>query len=348
MSVSDLTPDDIRRAVAERPKLRPRDIAETLGLGEAALVAAQVGRTAVQIAADPDSILPRIPALGEVMALTRTRSVVHEKVGTYTEFHPGDHAAMVLGADIDLRIFPRHWVHAWAVETDSDGGVKRSIQVFDPAGDAIHKIHLRAASHLPAWDSLVADLRSSEQSETVSLAPRAPVEAAKVDTSKVETLRAEWRRLTDTHQFLRLTRKLKLNRLGAYRIAGAPFVRRLAPGAVTDALQRLAESGTPVMVFVGNAGCIQIHTGPIHKVAPMGPWQNVMDPNFNLHLRADHVAEVWAVEKPTKAGPALSIEAFDDQGALICQVFGVRKQDADYTGPWSELVAALPEQEAVV
>jgi hypothetical protein len=44
----------------------------------------------------------------------------------------------------------------------------------------------------------------------------------------------------------------------------------------------------PVMIFVGNMGCIQIHGGPVEKIVPMGPWINVMDPRFNLHLRADH------------------------------------------------------------
>ena len=43
----------------------------------------------------------------------------------------------------------------------------------------------------------------------------------------------------------------------------------------------------------------------------MGPWQNVMDPGFNLHLRRDRITEVWAVEKQTRDGPTISVEAFD-------------------------------------
>jgi hypothetical protein len=37
------------------------------------------------------------------------------------------------------------------------------------------------------------------------------------------------------------------------------------------------------MCFVGNRGCIQIHTGPVKNIKIMGPWLNVMDPGFNLH-----------------------------------------------------------------
>ena len=44
------------------------------------------------------------------------------------------------------------------------------------------------------------------------------------------------------------------------------------------------------MCFVGNRGCIQIHSGPIQDIKPMGPWINIFDETFHLHLRLDHVA----------------------------------------------------------
>ena len=45
------------------------------------------------------------------------------------------------------------------------------------------------------------------------------------------------------------------------------------------------------MCFVGNHGTIQIHTGTVKNLQPMGPWLNVMDPTFHMHLRMDHIAE---------------------------------------------------------
>jgi len=338
------TPEEIRAARAENPKLRDRDLADRLGISEAALVAADTGRGVTRIAAHPDALVPRLAALGDVMALTRNDSAVHEKVGVYANYTPGQHAAMVVTEEIDLRIFPRHWVHAFAVERQGEGGIRRSLQVFDAAGDAVHKVHLRAVSDLAAWAALVADLAEPTQSATLAAEPREPAEAPKGDPAKADLLRQEWRKMTDTHQFLRLVSKLKMNRLGAYRIAGAPFARPLAPESVNTTLEAVAEAGIPVMLFVGNRGCIQIHSGPIHTLQPMGPWQNVMDPGFNLHLRRDHVAEVWAVEKPTVRGPALSVEAFDAEGGLLLQAFGYRKEreGIDHTAPWSEIVAGLP------
>lgn len=337
-----ITPDEIRTFQAENPKLRSRDQADRLGISEAQLVAASQGRGVTCIAAHPDQIMAAAQRLGEVMALTRNESCVHEKVGRYDNYHTGKHAAMVLTEEIDLRMFPNHWQHAFMVEAETEGGIRRSLQVFDAAGDAVHKIFLRDGSSLAAWDALRLSLALPEQSDTVPVDARTPPEAAKSNFEKVDILREEWRRMTDTHQFLRLTAKLRMNRLGAYRIAGAPFVRPLAPKAVETLLTQLAQDGTEVMIFVGNRGCIQIHSGPIVTLKPMGPWQNVMDPRFNLHLRLDHVAEVWAVDKPTQRGAAISVEAFDAEGSLIFQIFGLGKDGRNSRAAFGRMVESLP------
>ena len=336
------TPDDILAAIAENPKLRARDLADRLGIAEARLLAARVGHGATRIAANPDLLIPAAEMLGEVMALTRNDHCVSEKVGRYANYHPGPHAAMVLNGAIDLRIFPAHWRHAFAVETPGEDGPRRSLQVFDAAGDAVHKIHLRATSDHGAWAAAVAGLATGEDARSLALDARKPVETPKASPERAEALRRDWAKMTDTHQFLRLVSKLKMNRLGAYRIAGAPLARPLLPQSVDAMLAAVQAEGVAVMVFVGNRGCIQILGGPIRRLEPMGPWQNVLDPGFNLHLRRDRIAEVWAVEKPTQRGPALSVEAFDAEGGLILQVFPVPKGAEDSRAAWAMIVAGLP------
>jgi len=335
-----VTPDTLLRAKLDRPDRRARDLAAELGVSEGALVAAQVGRGATRLKAHPNDLVPPVSTLGEVMALTRNDSAVHERVGVYDAYHAGDHATMVLGPEIDLRMFPKHWAHAFAVVEEAEAGVKRSLQVFDAAGDAVHKVHLKPASDVAAFERLVTALATGDDGRQFDAAPRAEPEGARIREDKLDILRAEWDRMTDTHQFLRLVSKLKMNRLGAYRAAGAPYAEALAPEAVSLMLEGAAAQGIEIMLFVGNAGCIQIHAGAVGTVKPMGPWQNVLDPRFNLHLRADHVAEVWRVWKPTQRGPAISIEAFDPEGRLILQCFGKRKEAEPIA--WDAMVAALP------
>ncbi|MCC6002322.1 MAG: hemin-degrading factor [Pararhodobacter sp.] len=346
MTQTTPTPGALRAALAHNPRARARDLADSLGTAEAALVAARCNAAQVEgarvIRIDPalDRLFPLIRDLGPVLALTRNASAVHERDGTYLGYHSGQHAAMVLGPDIDLRMFPRHWVHGFAVQD----GDKRSVQVFDAAGDAVHKMHLRPASDAAAFDRLVAALRLDDQTDAIALSPRAPAEAPKANPARADDLRKEWSAMTDTHQFLRLTARLKMNRLGAYRVAGAPHARALAASAVEQALRGAALADIPLMIFVGNQGCIQIHGGPVQRIEPMGPWLNVLDPGFNLHLRADHLSEVWLVAKPTRHGLAVSVEGFDAAGALILQIFGQRNPD---TAAWQALTETLPVLEPV-
>ena len=339
-----LSTQEIRAARAENDTLRPRDLADKLGIGEAALIAADCGQTATRIAAHPDRVIAHVMGLGEVMALTRNESCVIEKVGVFENYRSGEHASMVVNPDIDSRFFPRYWQHAFAIET----GDRRSIQIFDAAGDAVHKIFLRETSDLGEWARLVDALRLDDQSPELTLEPRKPTEAPRADPDKADKLRQEWDKMTDTHQFMSITRKLKMNRLGAYRIAGAPYVRPLETTAVDTLLQDVAAAGIHVMIFVGNMGCIQIHGGPIGTLKPMGPWLNVLDPGFNLHLRADHIAEVLAVSKSSRQGPALSVEAFDKDGMLILQIFATRREDPAHFDVFAGIVDRLVDAAAAV
>ena len=350
LSVLDLTPEALRNARSEQPKTRARDLAEQLGVTEAHLIAAAVdGVEVVRLECDMDRLFALVRALGPVLALTRNAHCVHERDGTYLDYHSGQHASMVLGPDIDLRMFPRHWVHAFATRQ----GDRRSVQIFDAAGDAVHKIHLRPHSDIAAFDALVAALRAEDQSDIIHTEPRKPTEAPRASPDKRDDLRGEWEVMSDTHQFLRLTSKLKMNRLGAYRIVGEDKAKALTPDTVSEVLRQAAARQIPLMIFVGNMGCIQIHGGLIHRVEPMGPWMNVLDPGFNLHLRSDKVAEVYLVRKPTKHGMAVSLEAFDAEGMVILQIFGQRapgneqSQATGTTGPlpgtesWVDMVESV-------
>ncbi len=129
------TPAEIRAYRAENPKLRERDIAAQLGISEAALVAAECGLTAIRIESSANRFLERAEELGEVLALTRNESAVHEKVGLYENVKQGHAATLVLGSEIDLRVFPGAWEHGFAVtKTDAKGGGSPQPAVFRQMG----------------------------------------------------------------------------------------------------------------------------------------------------------------------------------------------------------------------
>jgi len=338
------SPEEIRRARADNPKMRERDLALQMGISEAELVAAHAGASARRIEPRVNDLITGMAALGEVMALTRNESAVHEKIGVYDKPVTGEHAARLLGADIDLRIFPGVWAHGFAVEKRDGEDIRRSLQFFDKAGDAVHKIHLRPSSDVAAYEALVSSLLSADQSSGVSILPfEAGAQSAKAQTAAtVEELRTRWSAMTDVHQFFGMLKALKLGRREAVSLVGDDFAWLLDAAAVPVMFERAVETQVPLMCFVGNRGCIQIHSGPIQTIKPMGPWLNVLDETFHLHLRLDHVAETWVVRKPTKDGHVTSIEAYDAAGEMIIQFFGKRHEGTAERDEWRSIAESLP------
>lgn len=341
----------IREARAAQPQTRERDFAATLGITEAEYVAAYCGISAARVSADINALLPQFTALGTVMALTRNESAVHEKIGVYDKARTGERASVVLG-EIDLRIFPARWVHGFAVEKKGeDGEVRHSLQFFDAHGEAVHKIHLRPESDLAAYRALVERIRTEDQSAGIAeIAPRAASAAGKTrQPASREELRSRWEAMTDLHQFFGILRSLELTRLEAFDMAGEDLAWRVANGSIGELMQRMGGSDMPIMCFVGNEGCIQIHTGPVAAIKEMGPWINVLDPTFHLHLRLDHIRQAWVVRKPSKDGHVTSVEAYDAEGRLIIQFFGKRHEGEGERADWralAESLARLPTSNA--
>lgn len=345
----DRAPDhDARRELAQRwaalkagtPHLRARDAAEQLKISEAQLVDSQVGHGARRLKADWPSFFAALPNLGRVMALTRNEDAVHERRGTYEQASFEGHVGLVLGPDIDLRIFLNHWRSLFAIEEQGRKGLMRSLQIFDAQGTAIHKIYAEEATDLDAWQALVRHLAMDAPAEPLAVAPveKAAPKNAAVDR---DAFLAEWSALKDTHEFFGFLKRHKVEPREAFRLSEGRFTARLSAQGTHDLLGRASERGVPIMVFVGNPGLIQIHTGPVLRIERMGPWLNVLDPDFNLHLREDRIGETWLVRKPTVDGFVTSVEIFNQDCGRIASFFGKRKPGEPELEAWRDLAEGL-------
>jgi putative hemin transport protein len=320
------------------PRLRLRDAAARLGASEGELVArlprAQALRT------DWTALLNGLSQAGEVMALTRNEACVHERHGRYEQVSVSGHMGLVLGPDIDLRLFLGRWRHAVFVPAGQPGSPRGSIQVFDAAGVALHKVFATEATDPDALPALAATLADAAAAPLLAepAAPRpTPRPDAEVDA---EALRSGWAGLRDTHDFFPLLRRTGAAREQAFRLAGDAWAERVALDSVQVALGAAARDAVPVMVFVGNPGCIQIHSGPVRRLVPMGPWFNVLDPRFNLHLRTDAIRSAWLIRKPTDDGMVTSIEIFDAGDDVILMLFGLRKPGRPEDPRWRAIAEA--------
>lgn len=337
-----------QRLREEEPGLRARDLAERIGVSEGELVASRCGDGVTRLEGAWPELIRSLPELGRVMVLTRNDSCVHEKKGTFANIEIGGAMGVVLDEAIDLRLFLNHWKHGFVVREEMRGRMLESLQFFDGDGRAVHKIYLTADSHRTGWRSLLGRYSAGVQSPLLELHTVAEplphlIQDAAVD---VEALRAGWRALRDPHDFFALLKKHRVTRTQALHLVGAEFARPVDNGAIRSVLTAAAASGLPIMVFVGSPGVVQIHTGPVHNIKSVGPWLNVLDEDFNLHLREDHIAESWVVQKPTPEGAVTSLELYDARGNQIVQLFGKRKPGIPELEVWRALMRELPTLEA--
>ncbi|MDQ1162770.1 putative hemin transport protein [Chryseobacterium sp. SORGH_AS 447] len=324
---------------AENPHVRIRNAAAELGVSEAELLATSVGEGVTVLKPEFQNILTEVKQLGKVMALTRNEECVHERKGTYLN---GDfsspHAQLFVGEDIDLRIFLNHWKFAFAVAE----GDRKSLQFFGKDGLALHKIYLTKDSNEAAFDVVVEKFKADEQHSAFEFEAVAPKAEEKPDAEiDVEGFQHAWKSLKDTHDFFMMTRKFGVSRTQALRLAPEGFTKKIESSKVVNVLEDASEKELPIMIFVGNRGIIQIHTGNVKKTLWHQQWFNVMDPDFNLHLDVTKIAEAWIVKKPTEDGEVTAIEVFNKEGDFIVQFFGKRKPGIPELQEWKDLVAEL-------
>jgi putative hemin transport protein len=333
-----------------KPGIRIREAAADLGSSEAALLATTIGDDTVRLDGDWQDFVKRLPELGRVMALTRNNGCILEHKGSFQKvntFGKNEHAMGTVIGPIESRVFFNAWHVAFAVKQKKDERELVSLQVFDHAGEAITKIYLQENSDTEAFERLMNDFASQDQSPE-QFTKKYVGETFNKAIDK-EALMSDWAALEDTHDFFPMLKKHNAHRYHVLELAEGRFSYRVNPAAVGQILQAAAAEKLPIMIFAGNRGNLQIHQGKVKTIRLIErghtgeeKWLNVLDPDFNMHLRMDHVKDVWVVTKPTKDGDVTSIEVYDDRKDLVVQFFGLRKPSVPELEGWRNLVRLLP------
>ncbi|MFZ6687439.1 ChuX/HutX family heme-like substrate-binding protein [Undibacterium sp. SXout11W] len=292
-------------------KTRHREIAEKLNMSEAELIAAHTDNTDVDSLLLATSLVPKWHAIlsasqsfGEVMALTRNASCVHEIIGNYPHADDDGNDGFLRGQHIDLRSHYSKWAFGFAVAENTGQGVQHSLQFFDLTGTAIHKIFLRPQSKLSAYTALVNTFASHQHVVT----DHSVAQGALIETNKDDDIQI------DHAQCLSI-------------------------------LLVVAQKLIPVSITVDNLGMSQTFKGTINKVVPMGPWINVLDSGFNLHLRTDQIASSRLTKQTSSAGTAVSIELFDQNLQKILQMSELRQAEEKRSDAWQNLLVKLEHGE---
>jgi putative hemin transport protein len=222
------------------PKTRIRDAAKALDTSEAELLATGLGETVQLLEGDFRELIKEVGSLGHVMALTRNDHVVHERKGVYKKISFNNHVGLVLGEDIDLRLFLGDWKFGFAVSEND----RFSIQFFNSFGEAAHKIYLTEKSDKEAYNALVSKYLAADQDVNLFVNKKIekvaePEEPAAFDKAAFQE---EWLALKDTHDFFTLLRKYKLSRKQALRNAPEGYAHRIKPESMKLLFDAISES----------------------------------------------------------------------------------------------------------
>jgi putative hemin transport protein len=326
----------------EQPNLRIRDAAIQLAVSEAELLASQIGESVTTLKSNWPEILVEFKKLGKVMSLCRSNGCVLEHKGNFQKITIDGSAphqmATVIGP-IEQRVFFSAWKFGFAVENETSRGVMRSFQFFDKSGTAILKVYLQDDTKVDIFNQLVSAYRSENQQQDLQIEEFVkPEYAKKID---MDAFTHDWENMKDTHDFFGMLRKYNVHRLDAVKWIDDRWANEVDRLSARKIVEIASASQLPIMIFVGNRGNIQIHQGKVKTIRQMGDWLNVLDPQFNMHLNEDLIANAFVVHKQTEDGLVSSLELFDKEGEMIAQFFGLRKPGLPQLPAWSALIDSL-------
>lgn len=334
---------------ASNPNQPESSIAAALGISELDLLAAHIGFGVTRIRPDWQELLSLIPPIGPVHATTANAAALLSATGDYPPCRYSGPLGIVDGSDIQLKMLLQQWGYAFltAFPDPATGRRKRSIQIFDRLGGAIHRIWLTPASSLDAFEEIAERLVHSIQAQVMPVAipqtrfssSRHKLPGAALDHA---AFLDDWQLMSSNDDFWRLRQKHRLSRMQAVQAAEGRFTRRVRIEALPRFLRSLVDARLPVRVALGNRGCVQSVSSRLRRFADVSGWLSIVNDRTRIQLHRDRVTEVWDVLKPFTGGLMRSLEVFDDRGldaAAFVPASGITIASLDH---WQNVLDGLP------
>lgn len=313
----------------QEPKLRIRDAAFRLGVSEVELVALGEGVTSFRLRSDWIGILSGLKNAGPLMGLTRNEHAVHERHGTYASLQHLDDVCIMEGDGYKIALFVSEWATAFHVKELAQGEMRESLQFFDRSGAAVHKIYLTRNSRQDEFIRLVGHLMCVNPSDhPIVDSVRQPQSSSRAEMLWSHRKLVSW----GQDERGRAVCAPELNLLSQC-VKSIP----IAVDVVERFLTRVASIGLPVMIAVGNSGALQIHSGSIQKIVRTGPWINVLDDLFNLHLRDLKLSSAYWVNELSDGSQSLCW--LDADRELSLQIFPVQ-----LSADWHSCIAEMLDE----
>lgn len=312
---------------ADRPQTRIREAAALLSVSEAELVASGCAGDAVRLDGPWPALLAEIGELGLLMGLTRNDEAVHEKTGRYDRSETAGDWLLLSGDGVNTALLTGLWHAGFAVCEATRIGERRSLQFFDARGGAVYKLYLTEQADRARYHRLIDAYRAAEPSPNLRLPADSMLDAAGADA--VSGLPEHWQRWFKASSF-------------AGNDAGIHASRPIAVPVFAEFMLQLTDMQLPIQIIVCNQAAIQVHDGPIWNLMIGGPWLNVLDQDFNLHLNQTAIAGLRTVNLPYRGHNLQGLQLRNAHGQTIASLFGQYDPTSGDSPLWNDLLAWLP------
>ena len=291
-------------------KIRIRDAAFKLGVSEAELLSAEIdNESTFYLKVDSALIfLKSLLDIDRIMLLIRNDYVVHEKTVDCQDidFDIDFIYFKNKNKDILLKFTIESISHIFFQKKMHAGKELRSFQLFNDNGNSILKIYLKGKSK-NRFDKIANDYKAEYKYELQQLEGR-------VSNSNIKV-------------------KIPLINDSSYskeavRLEGS-ILRRL--------LNKASDDKSPMQIHAIGLNSIQYHRDIVKNIVDYGPWINVIDKNFNVHILENELSQCILFKYNQNNKEIYSIEFFDSNSNHLLGICSLNDYELEFNHMLNEL-----------
>ncbi|MBD26097.1 MAG: hypothetical protein CMG46_14030 [Candidatus Marinimicrobia bacterium] len=287
----------------DNKKLRIRDAASKLNVSEAELLSLKINNdVSYLLIPDFQQFFNKIiDNIDKVMFLIRSDFVVHEKIVSLSDLSYND-GSIISNLDSSCPIIsfdPKSISYSFfECNCHNEKRELRSFQFFDKYGDAILKIYLKGDKSA-AFERIADFYKINYNYELQKY----------IINKKIN--------IVEQSSFLHIDSLVNKKFINNTKIINNDKLRFF--------LNAFSENEIPIQIHAYGINCIQYHRGIIKNIIDYGPWLNVIDKEFNIHILENKIFKTTILDYKDELNNFYIVNITDINNNLVLGIAGLDK-----------------------
>ena len=290
---------------AENPKIRIRDAAKKMQISEAELLSTEIDDGVSFLLIDNfKDFIKDILMIDQIMFLIRNDIVVHEKTIKTQDVELIENQIINIkdGNSILLEFDEKLFKYAFFQKKMHANRELRSFQFFNDLGDATLKIYLKSKD-LDAFDDIALKYESEYNYEIQS----------ELNLNKAAHLESE------------------INIDFPFSIDKNKVIEsEISLNSLRLILESASDMKIPILIYGVGLGTVQYHMDTVRNVVDYGPWINVIDKKFNLHVLEDGLFKVILIQCDYNGQKCYIVDFFDKNNNHVLGISSIQGYEGDF------------------